>query len=59
MIRSIVVFPQPDGPSNVTNVFSLIERLKSSMTNSPLYDFEMCDKSIRVFFNYHNPHREL
>ena len=42
MIRSVVVFPQPEGPRSVRNSFSRIYRFRSSRTICPSNDFVMC-----------------
>ena len=45
IIRSVVVFPQPDGPRNVTNSPLCIVRLKSSTTQKPSSNVRL------IFFN--------
>ena len=47
-MRSVVVLPQPEGPSRVTKEFSGTVRFKSSSTISPSKDFEMCLRSTSV-----------
>ena len=40
IIRSVVVLPQPDGPSSTTNSPCAIVRLTSSTTRTPPYDLQ-------------------
>src|SRR3979411_910828 len=42
MDMSVVVFPQPDGPSKVTNSLSLTVKLTSSRPRCSPYDFTRC-----------------
>ena len=48
-IRSVVVFPQPDGPSKVTNSPFFTSRLKSSTAVTSPYIFTMFLSSIMLF----------
>jgi hypothetical protein len=49
MILRVVVLPQPLGPNNVRNSFSLIYRFNSSRIKLSPYDFEISTKSISLF----------
>lgn len=53
IIRSVVVFPHPDGPSKVTNSFLPISMLRSSRIFFPSKDFDRCPNlKLPVPFSY-------
>ena len=57
MIRRVVVFPQPEGPSRVTNSFLWMSRSIDLRTFSPPKDLEIerSSMSFSLFIPYKNP----